>query len=127
MDILKFAALAIMLSITVMVVKSVSKTYAIYVGVAAGLILLAVLLDNVFLIWQKISEIAESFAGGQELVKLSLKVIGISYIAEISAGICEECESKSIADKVRYFGKISVFIAAFPLVITFLEVVLTLL
>lgn len=127
MDILKFSAMAVLLSITVMVVKSVSKTYALYVGVAAGVVLLFILLDNVFSIWQKVLELSASFSGGQELVKLSLKVIGVSYVAEITAGICEECESKSMADKVRFFGKISVFTAVFPMITTFLQGALSLL
>ena len=127
MDIIKFGSIAIILSITVMVVKSVSKTYAQYVGVGAVVVLLFILLDNVFLIWQKVMEMSENLAGGQELIKRSLKVIGVSYVAEITAGICEQCESQSIANKVRYFGKISVFLSIFPMITTFLQGVMSLL
>lgn len=55
-----------------------------------------------------------------------LKVLGVSWIAEMAAHFCEDLGEKGLARKVELAGKLSVFTLTAPLLVTLLEMILEL-
>ena len=50
------------------------------------------------------------------LIKMLLKIVGIGYITEFSAGILNDFGSSSLADKVTLAGKVTIVLLSMPIV-----------
>ena len=60
------------------------------------------------------------------IFKILLKIVGIGYIADFSAGVVEESGSKALADKIIFGGKLLIFVASLPIVKMLMEIVTSL-
>ena len=61
------------------------------------------------------SEIAEMTGLDATIVKTLLKMVGIGYLVEFSAGVLNDFGQNSLADKLIFCGKILVLILAVPI------------
>ena len=57
------------------------------------------------------------------IVKTLLKMVGIGYIVEFSAGILSDFGQNSLADKLIFCGKILVLILAVPILESVLSLI----
>ena len=57
------------------------------------------------------------------LYRAILKIVGVGYLTEFSAGICEDYGAGSVGKKLQLSGKIAIFILAFPVIEAFINVV----
>lgn len=59
----------------------------------------------------------------QEYIKLIIKVIGISYVTEITSGICRENGFAALASAMEIYARISVAGLCIPVIVTLFEMV----
>ena len=59
----------------------------------------------------------------QEYIKLIVKVIGISYVTEISSNICKENGFAALASAMEIYARISVAGLCIPVIVTLFEMV----
>ena len=59
----------------------------------------------------------------QEYIKLIVKVIGISYVTEISSNICKENGFAALASAMEIYARISVAGLCIPVIVTLFEIV----
>ena len=50
-----------------------------------------------------------------------LKMIGITYIAEFSAGICKDAGYGALGTQIEIFGKLSILAVSMPILLALLE------
>ena len=50
-----------------------------------------------------------------------LKMIGITYIAEFSAGICKDAGYGALGTQLEIFGKLSILAVSMPILLALLE------
>ncbi len=63
-----------------------------------------------------------SYLGGMEsYLAILLKVIGITYICEFSAGICKDAGYQTVAGQIEILGKLSVMFAGLPILFAVIE------
>lgn len=55
-----------------------------------------------------------------------LKIIGIGYLIEFSANICNDSGNSAIADKVVFAGKILIFTISMPIISSLFNMVMEL-
>lgn len=126
MSVLRFAAVALAIGFVSLTVRSVSKEYAVYVSVAAAVILLAIIFAEASGVYERLKSLLAVFEGQTKIIASCGKMIAIAYIAEIAASILESAEEKGIADKMRLFGKLAIFSSCLPLLGSFADMVLEL-
>ena len=61
---------------------------------------------------------------GACIVNQDKKIVGIGYLCEIAASICQEAGAKSVADMVILGGKIIIMVLAIPIIQALVDVVL---
>lgn len=71
----------------------------------------------------KFSEIVAKTGIPSALYGAILKIVGVGYLTEFSAGICEDYGAGSVGKKLQLSGKIAIFILAFPVIEAFINVV----
>ena len=61
------------------------------------------------------------------LYSIIFKIIAIGYLAEFTAGICNDTGNSSLGDKVLLGGKIIILVMALPIVNGILDIIMELL
>ncbi len=108
--------MAFITAITAILLKSTKPelSFAVTVtGVIVILIFVADMLQNTVNI---ISTIAKLTGIENGLIKILLKIIGVGYLTEFSAGILNDFGSSAVADKVVLGGKLTILILSLPII-----------
>lgn len=96
------------------------------IGAAAGLILLIAALERIQDVQAAFQQL-ERLGGLQEgYLQVLLKVLGVSYVAELAAQVCSDLGEKGISLKVELAGKLCVFSMTAPMLLKLLEIILEL-
>ena len=118
---LKICAIGIAALIIISIVKTYKPEFTVEVTLCAGMILLYFIIDSLKYGFGFIADIYEDLSYGKEYFPIILKVLGIAYITEFAAAICQDAGEKSIASKVELAGKIAIFFAATPVFTSLLD------
>lgn len=123
MEIFKLIGIGIAGAVAATVIKNVKPEFTVLVILSAGLIMLIYLLNS-------LGEVVTAFIGlvdksglDNRLFAGILKIIGIGYLTEYSAGICEDADAKSLGMKIQLGGKITIFLMSLPILTALIEVV----
>lgn len=127
MTLLKFIGIAIALTLLIVVLKSVSKDFAVIGIIASSIFMTFLIVETAFGVIGEVQEVFASANIPTNLLSGCVKVIGLAYLTEFSANFSEDAGERSIADKVRLFGKMSIFVATLPMLKEFLKMVTVLL
>jgi len=52
-----------------------------------------------------------------------MKMIGITYIAEFSSGICKDAGYGSLGNQIEIFGKLSILAVSMPILLALMEMI----
>jgi len=69
------------------------------------------------------TDIAQATGLDATIVKTLLKMVGIGYLVEFSAGILNDFGQNSLADKLIFCGKILILVLAVPILESILALV----
>lgn len=128
MDIVyKIVAIGLITCIATLIVKPVRSDFAIMIALAGGVIILALLLNFLSGIFGAIKLIVDTTGISGSLYTLLLKIVGIGYLIEFTAGICADTGNNSLGDKVLLGGKIIIMVMALPIITGILQVIMELL
>ncbi len=116
MDILKIAAVGIITAFCSLTLKENKSSLSIVVGLAGGCVIIFMLLDYFADIFINITSVIERAGIQSNVLKSVIKIIGIGYITEFSAGIVEDAGSKSVAEKIVMAGKVIILIVSMPMI-----------
>lgn len=122
MEIFQLVGIAFITAVAALLLKGTKPELAFAVTIAGSIILLLftfeLFRDSITIF----SKIADATGIQSSMVKILLKMVGIGYLVEFSAGILNDFGQNSVADKLVFCGKVVVLILAVPI----LESVLTL-
>ena len=116
MAIVRVILIAFVGLITVGVLREVKPSLAAIAGIVTGIVIIYSLLDEFTMIIDNFRELTALADIDNALVKTIVKIIGIGYLTEFSAGIAEDYGSASIAKKVEFGGKICIAVLALPVI-----------
>lgn len=89
--------------------------YGVYVGLAVGIFLFGYAVRQIEAVAVQIEMLRGYLDGTENYLGILLKVIGITYICEFSAGICRDAGYQAVAGQIEILGKISVLFAGLPI------------
>lgn len=117
---------AVAAAILCMVLRVQQPEMARLCALAAGVMLLLSALENLTGLKEILSRL--TVLGGMEegYLQTLVKVLGISYTAEIAAQTCLELGERGLAFQVSLAGKLCVFALTAPLLLEMLEMILEL-
>lgn len=118
---LKICAIGIAALIIISLVKTYKPEFTVEVTLCVGMILLYFIIDSLKFGFGFIADVYEDLSYGKEYFPIIIKVLGIAYITEFAAAICQDAGEKSIASKVELAGKIAIFFAAIPVFTSLLD------
>ena len=123
MDIVKIAAAGVITAVCALILRETRADMAIAVTLAGGVIILLMVLDKVVGIFTVFETLMQRAGIDNRLFSLLVKIIGIGYVTDFSAGVIEDTGSKSLADKVVLAGKIIIMTLALPVVVKLFDLI----
>lgn len=124
MEIIQIVFLGIVASILYIVVKDMNESFAFFIVILTGIIILLFLLQKLSTIFFMIERLGEK-AGVEGLyLETILKIIGIAYITELGANITKDAGLESVASKIELAGKIFILLLAVPIITAVIEMIL---
>ena len=123
MDIIKIAAVGIITAVCAMLLRDTKSELAVLVTVAGGCIILLMVLDSFLGIFAALKNLMERAGIGVQIFSLLIKIIGIGYITDFSAGLVEETGAKSLADKIVLAGKVVIMVLSLPILIKLFDII----
>lgn len=126
-QIFQLVGVAFVTAVAAILVRSTKPELAVVVTIAGGIILLLFALEIFRGSISIFSEIADATGLNASIVKTLLKMVGIGYIIEFSAGVLHDFGQDSLADKLIFCGKIIILVLAVPILESVLGLVSALL
>lgn len=103
--------------------KKGREEYGIYISVVLSLIIFFCVLDYMGMIIEAVKTISSYIHLETAYIGTLIKMLGITYIAEFSAGICKDAGYQTIAIQIEIFGKLAVLALCMPVLLTLLETI----
>lgn len=123
MEIVRISVIGVAGILLAILVKEVRPEYAFYITMAAGIAIL-------FFSVGKLSYLLENFKAIKEYIPMEttylhilLKMIGITYIGQFSAGLCKDAGYQAVAGQIQIFGRLTVLAVSMPVLTALLETI----
>ena len=126
MDLIKVLILGIVVSILAVLLKSVKQEYSLLCVIVGSVIIILYILNSILDIIDFFMNIVSKTGIDSQLFTILLKIVGMGYLVEFSAGICRDSGNSSVADKVVLAGKIIIFLMIMPIISNLFEVIMDL-
>lgn len=126
MEILRIAGLALLGVFAAMLLKGGKGEYSTLAGLAMALLVCGYVVVNLLEVVAAVENLWNGIAGNTEFLHILLRIVGITYISDLTSGICKECGYGVLAGQVTVAGKMGVLLAGFPIFMNLLEFVMEL-
>ena len=124
MDIIKIIGVGLIALIIIIIVKQYRPEFTIYVSVAAGIIILLLVMDKLSSIIDLLTNLANKTSINNEFIFLLIKITGIAILTEFASSVCKDSGESAIASKVDMGGKIIIIAMSIPIIASLLETIL---
>ena len=121
MEIAKVALIGIIGVLLAIQFKSQKTEYSLYIGFAVSLIIFAYAVQMLQVVLQQMESLQLFLGGSGTYLGTLLKVVGITYLCEFSAGVCKDAGYSAIAGQIEVFGKLTVMFAGMPILFAGME------
>ena len=123
LDIFKIIGVGIITAITALIVKQIKPEVSVIITISGGILMILMLVESLTNIFGVFSSIIEKSGLTAGLFSTVLKIVGIGYITEFSANLCNDAGVSSIADKILLAGKIIILVLALPIVSNIIDII----
>lgn len=116
MEIIKIIGVGFITTLVTILLKSTKPELAFAVTVTGVIVILLFIVDmlkGTISIFTELTNVAGIEDG---LVRILLKIVGVGYVTEFSAGVLQDFGNQSLADKVVLGGKLSILILSLPII-----------
>ncbi len=127
MLIFKIITIAIIVTISSLVLKQSRPDIAMLISVAGGILILLMLFNQFSSIFKWINNLATKTGIDNSVFSPIFKIIGIGYLAEFSASVCEDAGNKSMANKVILSAKIIILVLSLPILNSLIDTIVSVL
>ncbi len=127
MDIFQIVIWGIIASLILLVIRRERPELALAFSMVAGVSILLAVLPGLRTVISAFSDIAREAGVGPLYFGIILKVVAISYIADLGASICRDANENLIASRIEMAGKILILVCSIPIIQGIVELIRTLL
>ncbi len=121
MQVIKIGMLGIVGVLIALQFKSSKSEYTLYIGFGAAILIFYYAVNCLYSLVSELGVLQKYMAGGEGYLGTLLKIVGITYICEFSAGICKDAGFSSVAGQIEVLGKLTVMFAGLPILLAVIE------
>lgn len=121
MSIVKVTFLGIVLVVMASILKQYKPEFSLYLIIASSFFLFSLLFADLKGILGVYQGLEDSIGEYKEYMGILVKVIGITYLCELSGGICKDAGYHTLASQIELCGKVSIFLLGMPIMMLVIE------
>lgn len=106
-----------------LLLKQQKSEYALYISLAAAILILVFSVNRLQSVMETIQKIGSYIHVDGGFVKILIKMIGITYVAEFAAGICKDAGFGAVGNQIEMFGKFSIMAVSVPVLLSLIETI----
>lgn len=103
--------------------KAYKPEFGLLIGAVISILIFGFSINQISALLDKLEVLRQYMGDGERYFGMLMKVIGITYICEFSAGICKDAGYGAVADQIEILGKISVLFAGMPVLFAVIELI----
>lgn len=124
MDIIKIIGIGLVALILIIVIKQYKPEFALYISIAAGLIIFLLVMDKLSGIIDLLMNLSNKANINKEFIVILLKITGIAILSEFAISVCKDSGEAAIASKIDFGAKIIMVAISIPIIASLLEMIL---
>lgn len=121
MDYIKIMGIGILGVMFIVIIKEYKPEFAIYISIACTVLILSIVFDKLKTIIDFIQGLTSKSKIDNEMIKIILKITGISLLIEFAVSLCKDCNVNAIANKIDLAGKAIIISMSIPIISKTLE------
>lgn len=103
--------------------KQEKSEVAVYLSIVISLLIFFGILDSLEVLVATVREIGTYIQIDSSYIITLVKMLGITYIAEFSSGLCKDAGYSAIATQIELFGKITILVLSLPILLALLRTI----
>ena len=123
MNIIQVAVLGVVGILFAVYLKQEKGEVAIYLCVVVSLLIFFGILDSLGVLVDTLREIGSYIQIDVSYIGTLIKMLGITYLAEFSSGLCKDAGYQAIAVQIELFGKVTILVLSLPILLTLLRTI----
>lgn len=123
MDIVKISLLGICGVILGFFLKETRPEYGGLVTLGIGVMILGLAVGKIQYIFEVIEKLKDSLPVDGSYVATLIKMVGITYIGQFSAGICRDAGHQATAGQIDLFCRLSIMVLSLPILMALLDTI----
>lgn len=121
LEVIKIGMLGIVGVLLAVQFKSSKPEYTLYIGIGAALLVFYYAVRCLYGLIAELGALQGYLSERAGYLGILLKIVGITYICEFSAGICKDAGFSSVAGQIEVLGKMTVMFAGLPILLAVIE------
>jgi len=123
MGIFQIIAVGVLGAVLAVLLKQQHPEYALLVSIIGGVVILLMVLPMLMEAVGFMRHLGEMADGLGAYTGLALRVIGVAYMAEIGASVCNDANESAIAAKIDLAGRVIIVVMAMPVIADIVRIV----
>ena len=111
---LKLITLLVAAAGAAMLLRLYRPEFAMVLTLAAGAAALACLLPYLSILTEDLTREFSSAAPVDSLARPMFKIVGMAYLAQFAADVCDDCGEKAMAQKIMLAARVGILILCVP-------------
>jgi len=103
--------------------KQEKSGVAVYLSIGISLLIFFGILDSLEVLVTTVKDISHFIQIDSSYIVTLIKMLGITYIAEFSAGLCKDAGYSAIATQIEMFGKLTILVLSLPILLALLRTI----
>lgn len=119
----KIAVLGIAGVLIGLLMKELNPQFSIYISMVSCMLIFFYAVSRLSFLGETLKTVQGAVQMEDSYLKILLKMIGVTYLADFTANLCRDAGYSAIAGQVEFFGKISLLTLSFPVLTALMETI----
>ena len=103
--------------------KESKPEYSLLISVVVCLFIFSYCIGKIHILIDSIQVLVQNLNLHSDYMKILLKIVGITYIAQIATDLCKDAGYGSIANEIQIFGKLSILVISMPVILALMDTI----
>lgn len=121
MEIAQVIGLALITTIFLLILRQEKPVMAVILSITFSIVVFLLMMGKLATIIALMQELTRRAQINYFFMATILKIIGVAYLGEFAAAICQDAGEQAVAKKVEFAAKIIIVVLSLPIMVAILE------